>query len=73
MKIETLRFIDDLLKDKHKATYSEYAEAREQYLALGDDPPAALQAEVSAKRTILRQELTRIEDAIEDFAEHDWK
>ena len=72
MKIATLRFIDDLLAEKRKATFSEYSEAVEQFCALGDDPPASLMAEISAKKSILRQELSRIEDAIDDFKKHDW-
>lgn len=73
MKIATLRFIDDLLEEKRKATRSEYAEAMEQFSALGEDPPVALRAEISAKKSILRQELSRIEDAIDDFIKHQWK
>ena len=72
MKYSTIRFIGELLTEKWKATNTEHSEAVEQYEALGQDAPVALQAEVIAKKAILREEIKQIETLMDDFYSHDW-
>lgn len=72
VKFSTIRFIGELLTEKWKATNRELSEAVEQCETIGQDAPVGLRAEVTAKRTILREEAAQIEDMIDDFYSHDW-